>query len=198
MKKMSKTIRWAFTVLFGICALGNGFHISTLPLVLATVLLMPIDVIQYFVRDKLKLKKGLALTLAIVLFFAGILSSPHSDTPPDVTDNSSMTSSVEDDISSVPETTSSENSSEEEVSSVTSSDKADSSAISSETTDSSQNISSEDTSSKEEVTSSSKPQSSSGSTVTSTVSSEEEQSSVGTGNATAVDLSDIPKYSGKP
>ena len=54
MKKTSKTIQWIFTAIFGICTLANGFHISTFLLLLATVLLMPIEPIRNFLKDKIK------------------------------------------------------------------------------------------------------------------------------------------------
>ena len=73
MKKTSKTVQWIFTAIFGICALGNGFHFSTLLLLLATVMLMPIDAIRNFIKDKTKLKNGFVIALAVIFFFVGIL-----------------------------------------------------------------------------------------------------------------------------
>ena len=116
MKKTSKTVQWIFTVIFGICALANGFHFSTLLLLLATILLMPIEPIRDFLKDKAKIKSGIAIALAIILFFIGILSSPLADAPPDEYDNSSISSTVSDDTDSITETSSSDTSSDETLS----------------------------------------------------------------------------------
>ena len=167
MKKTSKTIQWIFTAIFGMCALANGFHFSTLILLLATILLMPIEPIRNFLKDKAKIKSGIAIALAIILFFIGILNSPLADTPPDISDGSSISSTISD--------TDSENKvSSSEISSVddtTSNDGGTSSNTSSTTSD---NTVTSQTSSKEETV-----------------------SSIGTGNATAVKPSDIPNFSGK-
>ena len=116
MKKTSKTVQWIFTAIFGICALANGFHFSTLLLLLATILLMPIEPIRNFLKDKAKIKSGIAVALAIILFFIGILSSPLADAPPDQYDNSSISSTVSDDKDSITETSSSDTSSDETLS----------------------------------------------------------------------------------
>lgn len=116
MKKTSKTVQWIFTAIFGICALANGFHFSTLLLLLATILLMPIEPIRNFLKVKAKIKSGIAVALAIILFFIGILSSPLADAPPDQYDNSSISSTVSDDTDSITETSSSDTSSDETLS----------------------------------------------------------------------------------
>lgn len=113
MKKTSKVIQWIFTGIFGICALANGFHISTFLLLLATLLLMPIEPIRKFLKDKIKIKSGLAITLAVIIFFIGILTSPVSESSPDISDNSSVSSLTESDTGSKDEVTSSEDSSDE-------------------------------------------------------------------------------------
>ena len=113
MKKTSKVIQWIFTAIFGICTLANGFHISTFLLLLATLMLMPIEPIRKFLKDKIKIKSGLAITLAVIIFFVGILTSPVSESSPDISDNSSVSSLTESDIGSKDEVTSSEVSSDE-------------------------------------------------------------------------------------
>lgn len=112
MKKTSKIIQWIFTAIFGICTLANGFHISTFLLLLATLMLMPIEPIRKFLKDKIKIKSGLAITLAVIIFFVGILTSPVSESSPDISDNSSVSSLTESDIGSKDEVTSSEVSSD--------------------------------------------------------------------------------------
>lgn len=168
MKRSSKKVRWIFAVLFAICALGNGMHLSTIPLLLATVLLLPVDFVNDFIRNKLKLKNGIAIALAIILFFAGILSSPLADTQPDVSDNSSISSTVS-------ETESKEEVSSSEISSIDDTVSKDNETSSDSSVTSSNNSVTSESSSKEETV-----------------------SSVGIGNATAVKPSDIPAYSGKP
>ena len=167
MKKTSKIIQWIFTALFGICALGNGFHYSTLLLALSAVFLMPVAPVRNFIKNKLKIKNGLAITLAIILFFVGILSSPLADTPPDTSDGSSISSTVSD-TNSKDEVLSSEISSVEETASKDSETSSITSSTVSDNTVTSQNSSKEET-----------------------------VSSVGAGSATAVKPSDVPSFSGK-
>lgn len=168
MKKTSKTIQWIFTAIFGICTLANGFHISTFLLLLATVLLMPIEPIRNFLKDKIKIKSGLAITLAAIIFFVGILSSPLADTPPDVSDGSSISSTVG-------ETDSEDKVSSSEISSTDDTTSNDGGTSSNTSSTASDNTVTSQTTSKEETV-----------------------SSIGTGNATVVKPSDIPAYSGKP
>lgn len=168
MKKTSKTIQWIFTVVFGICALANGFHFSSLLLLLATILLMPIEPIRNFLKDKAKIKSGIAITLAIILFFIGILNSPLSNASTDISDSSTISSTVSD-TDSENKVSSSEISSADDTASKDSGTSSNTSSTASDDTVTSQ------TSSKEETV-----------------------SSIGTGNATAVKPSDIPAYSGKP
>lgn len=80
MKKSSRIAQWVFTGLFGICALGNGFHWSSLFLLLAAVLMAPIPAIRNWLKS-IKIKNGLAITLAVVVFFVGMMGSPMSETP---------------------------------------------------------------------------------------------------------------------
>ncbi len=159
MKSKSKIIRWIFTAIFAFCALTNGFHFSTLFLLSATLLLMPISHVRCFIKDKLKIKNGLAVTLSVILFFVGILNSPISESTEDILDSSSITSVTE-----------SATDSEDEAPSLES--------------DSTDNTASENPNSL-------------GSTSPSS-SENKVTSSVGTGNATPVNLSSIPEYSGKP
>ena len=55
MKKGSKIAQWIFTGLFGICALGNGFHISSLLLIIAAILMMPVPMIRNYLK-KIRIK----------------------------------------------------------------------------------------------------------------------------------------------
>ena len=80
MKKGSQIAQWVFTGLFGVCALGNGFHWSSLFLLLAAVLMAPIPAIRNCLKN-IKIKNWLAITLAVAIFFVGIIGSPMSETP---------------------------------------------------------------------------------------------------------------------
>lgn len=80
MKKGSQIAQWVFTGLFVICALGNGFHWSSLFLLLAAVLMAPISAIRNWLKS-IKIKNWLAITLAVVVFFVGMIGSPMSETP---------------------------------------------------------------------------------------------------------------------
>ena len=83
MKKGSKIAQWIFTGLFGVCALGNGLHWSSLFLVLAAVLMAPIPAIRDWLKN-IKIKNWLAITLAVVIFFVGMMASPTSEQPSDI------------------------------------------------------------------------------------------------------------------
>lgn len=111
MKKGSLIAQWAFTGLFGICALGNGFHWSSLFLLLAAVFMAPIPAIRNWLKS-IKIKNWLAITLAVVVFFVGMMGSPMSETSdnPDsggssytssTTDNTTNSTSSTDDAGSV-------------------------------------------------------------------------------------------------
>ena len=80
MKKGSQIAQWVFTGLFGVCALGNGFHWSNLFLLLAAGLMAPIPAIRNWLKS-IKIKNWLAITLAVVVFFVGMMGSPMSETP---------------------------------------------------------------------------------------------------------------------
>ena len=113
MNKGSKIAQWIFTGIFGICVLGNGFHWSSLFLLLATVLMAPIPAIRNWLKS-IKIKNWLVITLALVVFFAGMMGSPMSEETDDPgTGGSSYTESYDDpttentDNSATNETTSS-------------------------------------------------------------------------------------------
>lgn len=80
MKKSAKITQWIFASIFAVCALGNGFHFSSLFLVAAAVLMAPILPIRKFLSAH-KIKNWLAILLAVLLLFVGVLSSPSSEEP---------------------------------------------------------------------------------------------------------------------
>jgi len=166
MKKSSKIAQWIFTGLFGICALGNGFHISSLLLLIAAILMMPVPMIRNYLK-KIKIKNWLAITLAVVVFFSGIMTSPSyqdADTTSDI--DSSYSETIDNDSN---KTTSSEKN--------TSSSPTSSSLNSSNTT-------------------SNTPSSTDKSTSSNSNTSNKNPSIVGNGSVSAVKLSNIPAYSG--
>ena len=133
MKKGSQIAQWVFTGLFGVCALGNGFHWSSLFLLLAAGLMAPIPAIRNWLKS-IKIKNWLAITLAVVVFFVGMIGSPISETP-DASDSggSSYSENLNDTsgTSSTTENNSSSNtSSTDDTSSVTTEDSSVSSTTS--------------------------------------------------------------------
>ena len=125
MKRGSQIAQWVFTGLFGICALGNGFHWSSLFLLFAAVLMAPIPAIRNWLKS-IKIKNWLAITLAVVVFFVGMMGSPMSETPdnPD-SDGSSYSENLNDALgtsSATENNTSSNTSSTDETSSITTED----------------------------------------------------------------------------
>ncbi len=99
MKTLSKIVQWIFSFLFFLCALGNGWHWSSIFLVLAAVLLMPITAL----RNVLKVKTWLIVIAAVILFFVAMFNLPmvavggmdYDDTvPPIVTDTTLRTTTT--------------------------------------------------------------------------------------------------------
>ena len=133
MKKGSQIAQWVFTGLFGVCALGNGFHWSSLFLLLAAGLMAPIPAIRNWLKN-IKIKNWLAITLAVVVFFVGMIGSPMSETP-DASDSggSSYSENLNDTSgtsSTTENNTSSNTSSTDDTSSVTTEDSSVSSTTS--------------------------------------------------------------------
>lgn len=133
MKKGSQIAQWVFTGLFGVCALGNGFHWSSLFLLLAAGLMAPIPAIRNWLKS-IKIKNWLAITLAVVVFFVGMMGSPMSETP-DASDSggSSYSENLNDTSgtsSTTENNTSSNTSSTDDTSSVTTEDSSVSSTTS--------------------------------------------------------------------
>ena len=133
MKKGSQIAQWVFTGLFGVCALGNGFHWSSLFLLLAAGLMAPIPAIRNWLKS-IKIKNWLAITLAVVVFFVGMIGSPMSETS-DASDSggSSYSENLNDTSgtsSTTENNTSSNTSSTDDTSSVTTEDSSVSSTTS--------------------------------------------------------------------
>lgn len=75
--KILSIIQWVVAVFFGLCALGNGLHWSSVLLVLAAVLMLPVKPIRDFLSN-IKIKKVFAIGLSIILFIIGIFVSPST------------------------------------------------------------------------------------------------------------------------
>lgn len=75
--KILSIIQWVVAVFFGLCALGNGLHWSSVLLVLAAVLMLPVKPIRDFLSN-IKIKKVFAIGLAVILFIIGIFASPST------------------------------------------------------------------------------------------------------------------------
>lgn len=81
-----------FWILSGFCfmfALVNGWHYSTIFLILSAILLAPIPKIKAFLQEKLKLRNAIIYLLAVILFFTAALTSPLESN-----DDSSINSST--------------------------------------------------------------------------------------------------------
>ncbi len=75
MKKALTILQWLIAGCLGVCTLANGLHWSSIFLILATVLVMPIPAIREWL-SKMKIKNWLAITMAVVFMFVSILNSP--------------------------------------------------------------------------------------------------------------------------
>ncbi|MBQ2939585.1 MAG: hypothetical protein IJE00_04370 [Clostridia bacterium] len=96
MKKAGKILRWIFgfyAMIFFIFALANGWLLSSLLMLLASVLILPIPFSEKLL-EKIKVKRWMAVALAIVLFFAAIAISPSSPADADETDPPIATTST--------------------------------------------------------------------------------------------------------
>ena len=88
-KKKSAIVRWIVGGFFAIFALANGFHFSSLFLLCAAFLMFPLPFMETFLQKK-NIKVIVAIILSVVLFFAGILTSPLSESN-DLSDDTAQT-----------------------------------------------------------------------------------------------------------
>lgn len=99
LKVILKILQWVYAGAVGVIALANGFHYSTLFLLLSAVLLMPLPAIRKLLREKMKIKTWLAIVLAIVLFFAGATMSPIASPTSEPIDKDYLASQLEQTLS---------------------------------------------------------------------------------------------------
>lgn len=80
-KKLLNVIQWIFGIAFAVFAVGNGLHWSSIFLLLAAILMLPIKPIRNFL-SKFKIKGAISAVLAVVLFFVGVFTSPAASSSP--------------------------------------------------------------------------------------------------------------------
>ena len=73
--KIPSVVRWIVGGIFTLFALVNGFHYSSLFLLLAAFLMFPFSFSETFCQKK-HIKKPIVFLVAVVLFFVGALTSP--------------------------------------------------------------------------------------------------------------------------
>ena len=88
-KKKSAIVRWIVGGFFAMFALVNGFHFSSLFLLLSALLMFPLSFIENFLK-KINVKTVIAIILSIVLFFVGVLTAPSSDSSEDHSNNTNQ------------------------------------------------------------------------------------------------------------
>ena len=94
-KKKSTIIRWIIGVIFSTSLLITGFHYSSLFLLCAALLMLPLPFITSFLQ-KINIKTVVAIILSVVLFFVGVITSPTNQ-PSEPTDNNISQSTTNDD-----------------------------------------------------------------------------------------------------
>ena len=77
-KHKGDVVRWIFGGIFSMFALVNGFHYSTVFLIISAFLMFPFGFVREFMSSK-NIKFFVAIILSIVFLLAGILTSPPSD-----------------------------------------------------------------------------------------------------------------------
>ncbi len=84
MKTSASTIRWVSVAVFFIMAgfaLRSGGFLGALLFLLGGMMIAPLGFVQKL-RRKLKLNQAWSIVLALVLLFAGTLTTPSSEVPP--------------------------------------------------------------------------------------------------------------------
>ena len=96
MKSVSKLViaQWVFAALCGVGVLANGFHFSSIFLVVGAILFIPLPIIRNFLKEKVKINSLLSIVIAAVLFVAGICFSPSAVSSEDQDGTSSTVSSM--------------------------------------------------------------------------------------------------------
>ena len=92
-KSKSAIVRWIVGGFFAMFALVNGFHFSSLFLLCAAFLMFPFPFMETFLQKK-NIKAIVAIILSVALFFAGVLTSPPSEST-DPSDDTTQTTPSE-------------------------------------------------------------------------------------------------------
>ncbi len=72
--KTTYIVRWIIGVILGAMTLANGFHWSSIFMILSIILILPIKPIKEFLC-KYKIKNWLAIALSVIFLFFGALNS---------------------------------------------------------------------------------------------------------------------------
>ena len=194
MSKRGITAQWIFAVIFGICTLGNGLHWTSLPLLIATVLMMPIPALRKKLNE-LNLKNWLIITLAVIVFIFGMVSSPDFGETNLPDDNPAYSGESTPEVDETPAISSSEveSSTPEEVTDKEETPVAPSDETTPAETESSSPV--ETPSATEPIPSETDPIPTES---TSSVLADTEPDPVGNGIATPVDPKKLPSYSSSP
>ena len=78
LKMIFSAIRWMIGIFFALLTLGNGFHFSSIFLLGATLLILPLNFIKN-TFDKINVKTSVVITLSLVLFLVGIFTLPSTE-----------------------------------------------------------------------------------------------------------------------
>lgn len=95
--KLLTGVQWYHSVVFVLFVLVNGFHISSLFLLLSAILMMPIKPIRDFLASR-KIKTWMIITLSVVLIFIGMVASPMAETPEQSPNSSTIETTIESEI----------------------------------------------------------------------------------------------------
>ena len=88
-------VRWAVGVLLIVFALINGYHYSSLFLLGASLLILPLSFVSEFL-NQLNISGAFAIVLSAILIFAGVINSPMRSDNSDA-DRTAKIATVDDD-----------------------------------------------------------------------------------------------------
>lgn len=96
LKIIFSAVRWMLGIFFALLTLGNGFHFSSLFLLGAALLILPLNFIQY-IFDKINVKTSVVITLSLVLFLVGLFTVPSVEIEEPITDETSQNIVIDND-----------------------------------------------------------------------------------------------------
>ncbi|MBO5909162.1 MAG: hypothetical protein J6Q67_05210, partial [Clostridia bacterium] len=92
-------IRWVVGGFFAMFALVNGFHYSSILLLIAAFLMCPLSFVETFMK-KNNIKSVVVIFLSIVIFFVAVIASPSSESSdylPNETNQTTTTNNLQTD-----------------------------------------------------------------------------------------------------